>query len=264
MSTLNHHSLLNITLNKIAEKEKLSGRKKDHVIEQSHNIFDKRMVKNALSRNTSLTVAERLNMYRTYENVVKYNKEALVVEQEMICSKLSIAKPPIGLQNNSANKNLMIIKSSISGGAGLQRKAGFRETTPNKQTDNKLLDRSSLAPALPTLSTMKSFHCRETSIKRDSSFLGSSFNDSSFVKPKRALPKTPIKLKTAEEELNISVPTKMPSIRRSNLKFYPNTFSKFVIHKKNRLSMTKIDSAPAATKINRIGDQPLYVNKENQ
>ena len=88
METKNHHQLLDSVINKLHLKSKSRSRIYSDVdkssLDPSHDIFNRYTVKNALSKNTSLSISEKLNLFKTYEEAVKYDQQAVVEQQSKI------------------------------------------------------------------------------------------------------------------------------------------------------------------------------------
>lgn len=160
-TTVNHHSLLSSALHKIAQRQKMNSRQKDQYVEPEQNLFNKLAVRNALTRDTSLTVGERFNLYRSYEEAIKNNKEEMLTYQEEILSKLSIAKPPSGPRrapNLNNSKHFVVIKTPLQNSTSLQRKTAFVEKEGDcTLTKMNSLNTSIVSSSLPKLSALKTF-----------------------------------------------------------------------------------------------------------
>ncbi|CAI2374130.1 unnamed protein product [Moneuplotes crassus] len=232
MASINHHSLLSSALNKIARRDLSKTRQKDHIIEETHNIFNRRGVRNALTRNTSISVGERFRLFKSYEDAMKHDRKALIKQQEKICSKLSIAKPPKPPSGiTTLNKNLMIVKKNST---LLKRKQAFIEESTQSQSfllKPKMANLSSSCGNFTTLKTMID--------KEDYQNGCDSSKGSDRGKTNLSISKSFIECKSISsmKSFNSSIKPIEPnsSLKRMNLKILPGLVQKFKM--KNKLSI---------------------------
>jgi hypothetical protein len=99
---------------------------------------------------------------------MKKNPEAVMKEQAKIVSKLSFARPPAGskISLTKLNKNLVIVKPPMENKSNFVRKSAFVEkSTLSISKKATVVDKSMLAPFLPSLSMSHSTHNLSASIR---------------------------------------------------------------------------------------------------
>jgi hypothetical protein len=217
MKPKSHHHLLHSVLKKLelsGSQSRHSSLNKNNVAEPQHDIFNKLTVKNALSRNTSISVGEKLNLYKTYEDAIKFDKKTLHEEQQKIIFKLSSFKPPACPKKLSslASRNLMVAKNPSEGWMGLQRKIAFMDKSKH---DNQ--SSSNLKLPFPSLSTMAHSNLSfNTSFNMRRGKKNSRINNSLFFKPNHEHSQSLISL--TKEEPNSMNSHEKSTLRRMNLK----------------------------------------------
>lgn len=273
----NHHHLLHRTLEKIASKSRNSIKVYETEIAPEQNLFNKRAVKNALSRNTSLSVCEKLNLYKTYEDAVKHDQSLVLQEQAKIVSKLSISRPPIPKDcNQKANKNLVIIKAPS--GSTLQRKSVMIES--KDKLNNSTLDKSLHTPFLPSLPSLRvsrnlnaSFCAPKKLLTQvNSSSLSQNNNlmsmTTSFLTPNRANGSKRDSLSSERQEksdldlsksFNAEISPPKSTLRRMNLKLCPGTLKMFMSQKVNK---KKVSDATLLNPMSGFENRRLKVTKK--
>ena len=157
MSKDNHHSLLHSTMNKIATRvynKSSNSRRDEQKLVRQNMLLDKRQVKNALSRNLFLSVGEKLNLYKSYEDALKHDQSSIIEKNKELMAKLTAIKPPLVPKNSIGfNKNLAMSKTS------LMRKTMFisRDKVTKPKVFKKMDNLSpNLSPNLPSLRCSKS------------------------------------------------------------------------------------------------------------
>ena len=155
MSKSNHHHLLNSAMNKIATRiyDKKDSKRNEEMLQPDAGLLNKRDVKNALTRNLRLSISEKLNMYKSYEDAIKHDQQSILEKQKELMARLTAVKPPLAPQasfrSNGGNKNLMINKVSLR----KQTSKLGRDQVTKPKVFKKAMDH--LTPHLPCLATIK-------------------------------------------------------------------------------------------------------------
>lgn len=116
MSQNNHHQILHNTMQKIATRIYSKGKHaKEMVLVPEQSMLNKRHVKNALTRNSLLSISEKLNIYKSYEQTLKHDREAIIEKERELTAKLIAVKPPLVPKGSirNQNKNMVVNKSSF-------------------------------------------------------------------------------------------------------------------------------------------------------